>query len=147
MTAPIAPTAASRTPGGAGAAPAAVRMTRIEGELDAHRQLDEFRFEALAAAIAKLELGLAALQAEMREGFDRLGAQIQELQVRLAGSEDGAPAKGHWRIGPFTQWALGLGALAMIALVGWMATQLWLEEPARIRAAQPLDPPAQLHLR
>ncbi len=121
---------------------AAVRMTRIQGDLDAHKQIDEIRFEALAAAIAKLEIGLAALAAEMREGFERLGAAIQELELRLAaGADEGGGSKGHWRVGPFGQWAMGLGALALLALVGWMAAQLWIEEPARIRAAQPLDPP------
>ena len=124
---------------------AAVRMTRIEGDLDAHRQVDDLRFTALAAAIAKLEASLEALQAEVREGFERLGAAIQELQLRLAGGDEAAGAmKAHWRIGPFGQWAMGLGALALLALVGWMATQLWLEEPARIKAAQTLDPPASV---
>jgi hypothetical protein len=120
---------------------AAVRMTRIEGDLDAHRQVDDLRFTALAAAIAKLEASLEALQAEVREGFERLGSAIQEIQLRLAaGDETAAGVKAHWRIGPFGQWAVGLGALALFALVGWMATQLWLEEPARIRAAQAPDP-------
>ena len=124
---------------------AAVRMTRIEGDLDAHRQVDDLRFTALATAIAKLEASLEALQAEVREGFERLGAAIQELQLRLAGGDEAAGAmKAHWRIGPFGQWAMGLGALALLALVGWMATQLWLEEPARIKAAQTLDPPASV---
>jgi hypothetical protein len=125
---------------------AAVRMTRIEGDLDAHRQVDELRFGVLTAAIGKLEAGLEALQVEMREGFERLTAAIQDIQLRLAGGDEpAAGARGHWRIGPFGQWAAGLGALAMLALVGWMATQLWLEEPARIKAAQTIDPPANLH--
>jgi hypothetical protein len=125
---------------------AAVRMTRIEGDLDAHRQVDDLRFGALTAAIAKLESGLEALQTEMREGFERLTAAIQEIQLRLAGGEEFAGgAKGHWRIGPFGQSAIGLGALMLLTLVGWMATQLWLEEPARIKAAQAIDPPAGVH--
>ncbi len=116
-------------------------MTRIEGDLDAHRQVDDLRFTALAAAIAKLEASLEALQAEVREGFERLGAAIQDIQLRLAGGDEPAgETKGHWRVGPFGQWAMGLAALALLALVGWMATQLWLEEPARIRAAQTPDP-------
>lgn len=128
-------------PSRAAAQRAAVRMTRIEGDLDAHRQVDDLRFTALAAAIAKLEASLEALQAEVREGFERLGAAIQDIQLRLAGGDEPAgETKGHWRVGPFGQWAMGLGALALLALVGWMATQLWLEEPARIRAAQAPDP-------
>ncbi|HXQ10970.1 MAG TPA: hypothetical protein VN805_08235 [Caulobacteraceae bacterium] len=126
----------------------AVRMTRIEGDLDAHKQVDDLRFNALAAAIAKLEASLEALQAEVREGFERLGASIQEIQLRLAGGDEPpGQTKGHWRIGPFGQWAIGLGALAALALIGWMAGQLWLEEPARIRAAQALDPPAAMRAR
>jgi hypothetical protein len=122
-------------------------MTRIEGDLDAHKQVDDLRFNALAAASAKLEAGLA-LQAEVREGFERLGAAIQEIQLRLAGGDEPtAPGKGQWRIGPFGQWAIGLGALAALALIGWMATQLWMEEPARIRAAQAFDPPASMRAR
>jgi hypothetical protein len=120
---------------------AAVRMTRMEGALDAHKQVDELRFNALSAAMLKLEVSLGALQGEVREGFERLGAAIQEIQIRLAAGDDG-PVRGQWRIGPFGQWAMGLGALAALALIGWMAAQLWLEEPARIRAAQMVvDPP------
>ena len=136
MTAP--PTGQPATP--AAAQRAAIRMTRIEGDLDAHRQMDELRFETLAAAIGKLEVSLAALQLDVREGFERLGAAIQEIQLRLAGRPDDADQRGHWRVGPFGQWALGLGALALLALMGWMGTQLWLEEPARIHAAQTADP-------
>jgi hypothetical protein len=136
-------TAAPVPPSQAAVQRAAVRMTRIEGDLDAHKQVDDLRFTALAAAIAKLETSLEALQAEVRDGFERLGAAVQEIQLRLAaGDEPAGVTKGHWRIGPFGQWAIGLGAIAMLALVGWMATQLWLEEPARIRAVQVLDPPA-----
>jgi hypothetical protein len=122
---------------------AAVRMTRLEGEIDAHRQVDDLRFGALAAAIGKLEAGLEALQGEVRDGFDRLTAAVQDLQLKLAASgEDAARnARTHWRIGPFAQWAMGLSALAALALIGWLATQLWLEEPARIRALAP-EPPA-----
>jgi len=117
-------------------------MTRIEGELDAHRQVDDLRFDALTAAIGKLEAALSALRAEVNDGFDRLRAAIQDLELRLAGAADGH-VRGHWRIGPFGQWAIGLGALAAFAVMGWMATQLWLEEPARIRAAPPAaEPPA-----
>jgi hypothetical protein len=141
-------TSAPIQPSHAAAQRAAVRMTRIEGDLDAHRQVDDLRFTALAAAIAKLEASLEALQTEVREGFERLGAAIQELQLRLAGGDETASAlKAHWRIGPFGQWAIGLGALAFLALVGWMATQLWLEEPARIKAAQTPDPAASARIR
>jgi len=113
-------------------------MTRIEGEIDAHRQVDELRFGALAAAVTRLESGLDALQDEMRAGFDRLASAVREIEVRLAAADElGPPARGHWRIGPFGQWAMGLGALAAFAVIGWLATQLWLEEPARVRAAPP----------
>ncbi len=123
---------------------AAVRMTRLEGEIDAHRQVDDLRFGALAAAIGKLEAGLEALQGEVREGFDRLTAAVQDLQLKFAAAGDDAPphARTHWRIGPFAQWAMGLSALAALALIGWLATQLWLEEPARIRATPPEPPMA-----
>jgi hypothetical protein len=138
-------TAAPIPPSQAAVQRAAVRMTRIEGDLDAHRQVDDLRFNALAAAIAKLEASLEAVQVEVREGFERLGAAVQEIQLRLAGGDEPAgQTRGHWRIGPFGQWAIGLGALAALALIGWMAGQLWLEEPARIRAAQALDPPATI---
>jgi hypothetical protein len=135
-------TAAPAPPSHAAVQRAAVRMTRIEGDLDAHKQVDDLRFSALSAAIARLEAGLETLQAEVREGFERLSAAVQDIQLRLAsGDQPAAETKGHWRIGPFGQWAIGSGAIALLALVGWMATQLWLEEPARIRAAQTLDPP------
>jgi hypothetical protein len=138
-------TAAPVPPSQAAVQRAAVRMTRIEGDLDAHKQVDDLRFNALATAIAKLEASLEALQVEVREGFERLGAAVQEIQLRLAGGDEaGGQSKSHWRIGPFGQWAIGLSAIALLALVGWMATQLWLEEPARIRAAQALDPPAAM---
>ena len=125
------------------AAPRALeRVTRLEGEIDAHKQVDELRFGTLTAAIWKLENGLDALKVEVRDGFERLGAAIQEINLKLAGNgEEGfAQPKGHWRIGPFAQWAIGLGALASLAVIGWMATQLWLEEPARIKAAQASEP-------
>ncbi len=136
-------TAAPAPPDHAAVQRAAVRMTRIEGDLDAHKQVDDLRFNTLAQAIARLEAGLETLQAEVSEGFERLGAAIQEIQLRLAGGDAASgETKGHWRIGPFAQWAMGLSAIGLFALVGWMASQLWLEEPARIRAAQAPDPPA-----
>jgi hypothetical protein len=121
----------------------AERLTRLEGALDAHTQVDELRFNTLTAAIGKLESGLEALKDDVREGFERLGAAIQDINLKLAGNgEEGFTwPRGHWRIGPFGQWAIGLGALALLAAIGWMATQLWLEEPARIKAAQS-DPSA-----
>jgi hypothetical protein len=141
-------TAAPVPPSHAGVQRAAVRMTRIDGDLDAHKQVDDLRFSALSAAIARLEATLEALQVEVREGFQSLGAAVQDIQLRLAGGDESAgQAKGHWRIGPFGQWAMGLSAIALLALVGWMAGQLWLEEPARIRAAQALDPPAAARAR
>jgi|SRR5580700_1102367 hypothetical protein len=141
-------TAVPAPPSQAAVQRAVVRMTRIEGDLDAHKQVDDLRFSALAAAIAKLEASLEALQAELRDGFERLGAAIQEIQLRLAGGDEPlGPSKGHWRIGPFGQWGIGISALAALALIGWMAGQLWLEEPARIRAAQALDPPAAMRAR
>ena len=106
-------TAVPAPPSHAAVQRAAVRMTRIEGDLDAHKQVDDLRFSALSAAIAKLEASLEALQAEVREGFERLGAAIQEIQLRLAGGDEPAgPSKGHWRIGPFGQWGIGISALA-----------------------------------
>jgi hypothetical protein len=128
---------------------AAERMARLEGELAAHLQVDDFRFNTLTAAIGKVESGLDALKDDVREGFDKLGTAIQDINLKLAAAgDDGAPAgKGHWRVGPFAQWAIGLGALAALAVTGWMATQLWLEEPARIRAAQTADPPPMTRAR
>ena len=114
----------------------------MEGALDAHRQVDELRFNAISAAMLKLEASFDALQAEVRDGFASLGAAIQQIELRLAATGEGG-AKTHWRIGPFGQWAMGVGALAALALIGWMAAQLWIEEPARVRGAQLLaDPPA-----
>jgi hypothetical protein len=120
----------------------AERMARLEGELDAHKQVDDLRFATLTASIWKVETGLDGLKEDVRDGFDRLGAAVQDINLKLAGSgEVGAVApRIHWRIGPFGQWAIGLGALALLAVMGWMATQLWLEEPARIKAAQAVDP-------
>ena len=129
------------------------RVTRLEGDHAAHTQIDDLRIGGLTTGMDEVKHSVTLLQEEVRSGFAAVRDAIHAVEITVAtigaqpaqGSPtpreralteypDLAEVPGRWQVGPVQKWLIGIAVAAVIAVMGWMGDQLWIEEPARVYA-------------
>ena len=107
------------------------RITRAEAAIEAHKELDDNRFESLTKGMDEVKRDLHALSMKVDDLKDDVHEIKRVVSAKSLSSGDGEGPPGHWHISPMGQWLIGLAAAALLGLVGWLGSQVYSLQTAR----------------